>query len=709
MNNSIEYNRQRDGVMTPSTRYLQQRQFMIPPQMLLQTAPSYVSANRSISNQSVSNRSVSNRSFATSSRPNHTAVTQEAERIAMATTQAQAAAQSILLTGGSQASALSTAKAAAKSVLQPTMMEGEKLPVGSTRTNKFRNRRKNRQHAEIIASMALVSANEALGYSTTGNDMMMTPGSRSIYQDGRDSEYPDDYTSYRSIGPNSIHGRSHSIRSQSLQYPQYYEIPRQDKKNLNASKMLGPSESSVPHYDKTITGSIELDQNVLKTKGSMRSEKPQIFDATISKNPSIKEYFLKKQLPAEENETEPLETMKPKTKIPAEMPMPKSNSMKFITALKGSNSGKQSMKVERNATPQARQQTESQMSYFSDSSASHTNSFSFAESTNGENTADYTRDTYESVVENKRKSSFGSSFPHNGTNFFSTMDPFVVTFSEVFSCAPVPSKQTQKKFQHQTMRLKHRESRDASVTQSFVSNRKEEERAPAPPALLPPINVTDAVPKRSTSVEDSTLSGIDLVSLEDNAEMNVHKKTESPTKRKSVKSPSMEQLVLRALSAMSPKSAASKRPKLNVKPLKQSTSPLANSAIAGLPKYRSFNDGSRMKRTGSTRKGMDMIIQSLSKQSKNMVDASNNSETNASLSIEGINKRPGFELNSSSSKQRHSESSEYYNSTSDDSANVPIDTLNVVASEAPVIPNENKLKRFPSFFHRPKKLKNEIE
>jgi hypothetical protein len=154
MNNSIEYNRQHDGMMTPSTRYLQQRQFMIPPQMLLQTAPSYVSANRSISNQSVSNRSVSNRSFATSSRPNHTAVTQEAERIAMATTQAQAAAQSILLTGGSQASALSTAKAAAKSVLQPTMMEGEKLPVGSTRTNKFRNRRKNRQHAEIIASMA---------------------------------------------------------------------------------------------------------------------------------------------------------------------------------------------------------------------------------------------------------------------------------------------------------------------------------------------------------------------------------------------------------------------------------------------------------------------------------------------------------------------------------------------------------------------------
>lgn len=84
--------------------------------------------------------------------------TQEAELIAQATSQAIIAAKSIIMSGGTQSTALPTAKAAALSILAP---KSGSLVVGSSSAN-FLGRRKAKRQATIIASMAVGSVKNAL-------------------------------------------------------------------------------------------------------------------------------------------------------------------------------------------------------------------------------------------------------------------------------------------------------------------------------------------------------------------------------------------------------------------------------------------------------------------------------------------------------------------------------------------------------------------
>lgn len=111
---------------------------------------------------------------------------EEAEIVSLATKQAVSAAVSIIKAGGTQTTALSTATAAAKSVLLPSKHE-----VPSNKD--FLNRKKLKRHVEVIASLALTSANNLAHHSDSSMMMhenvqvdvadMLMNGSRSLGPD----------------------------------------------------------------------------------------------------------------------------------------------------------------------------------------------------------------------------------------------------------------------------------------------------------------------------------------------------------------------------------------------------------------------------------------------------------------------------------------------------------------------------------------------
>lgn len=82
---------------------------------------------------------------------------EEAELLSQATAQAMIAARSILMAGGSDATALSTARAAATSILAPTTTTRSDYEQKS-----FLGRRKGKRQAEIVASMALLSVKQTM-------------------------------------------------------------------------------------------------------------------------------------------------------------------------------------------------------------------------------------------------------------------------------------------------------------------------------------------------------------------------------------------------------------------------------------------------------------------------------------------------------------------------------------------------------------------
>jgi hypothetical protein len=111
----------------------------------------------------------------------------EAQLLSQATSTAMIAARSILMAGGSEEVALKTAKAAAESVLNPTVSDNETI---SGRSTTFLRRRKAKRQAEVVASMALMSAasnvNNGMNIdcwgsgSTDQNRSLMNPYTRAI-------------------------------------------------------------------------------------------------------------------------------------------------------------------------------------------------------------------------------------------------------------------------------------------------------------------------------------------------------------------------------------------------------------------------------------------------------------------------------------------------------------------------------------------------
>jgi hypothetical protein len=104
----------------------------------------------------------------------------EAFLLSQATTTAMIAARSILMSGGSEETALRTAKAAAQSVLNP---KGADADCVSGKSNTFLRRRKAKRQAEVVASMALMSA--ASNVQSTANadweNISVSSASQNIY------------------------------------------------------------------------------------------------------------------------------------------------------------------------------------------------------------------------------------------------------------------------------------------------------------------------------------------------------------------------------------------------------------------------------------------------------------------------------------------------------------------------------------------------
>lgn len=101
----------------------------------------------------------------------------EAFLLSHATATAIVAAKSILMSGGTEDVALHTAKAAAVSVLNPS---GSDTDTSIRRNLGFFGRRKVRRQAEVVASMALVTAtNNLQGVPSDWSASDSTPGSHS--------------------------------------------------------------------------------------------------------------------------------------------------------------------------------------------------------------------------------------------------------------------------------------------------------------------------------------------------------------------------------------------------------------------------------------------------------------------------------------------------------------------------------------------------
>lgn len=114
----------------------------------------------------------------------------EAQLISQATSTAIVAAKSILMSGGSEDVALKTAKAAAESVLNPSKTVVDGATVISVRTpTGFLRRRKAKRQAEVVASMALVTAvnNIRTGQSSDwSSGSHMNPYTRNIVTQSMD-------------------------------------------------------------------------------------------------------------------------------------------------------------------------------------------------------------------------------------------------------------------------------------------------------------------------------------------------------------------------------------------------------------------------------------------------------------------------------------------------------------------------------------------
>jgi hypothetical protein len=165
---------------------------------------------------------------------------EEAELLSTATSQAMIAARSILLSGGSQATALSTAKAAAQSILVPDTTEMDGPGLGKV----FLSKRKAKRQADVVASMALLSVKQQMmshprgmpNYPHEGNNSFMQASvQQPPFQAPRAAGGGDtDGSSASSDDNSSHHGRNSSYEQRNFD-PYIERIQRIQPKASNRS------------------------------------------------------------------------------------------------------------------------------------------------------------------------------------------------------------------------------------------------------------------------------------------------------------------------------------------------------------------------------------------------------------------------------------------------------------------------------------------
>jgi hypothetical protein len=528
-------------------------------------------------------RTPSNASVYSSSRRsvasiNDNSTVQEAEVISRATSQAISAARSILLSGGTQASALFTATAAAQSVLIPKSIAGEKPPLVPSGKGFF-GRRKNMRQAEVIASVALVTVNSALR-SPRQDGIIESPLNREMiirghsHFSGAYSEFTDDFFPHQAadgshyqrsayadssqhqrstLGDASHHQRSTlAIDTNSLghQASQFSSPKSPDHQSQVLNEQTYAQSVSMPAITpKQSTEDEGID--VSKSK-SMNRATPQNSTKKAVDHLNFLDYFLKKQARAEEEAFPPVS---PKPSIPEEMPMPRSKTDRTKADMTMGNAARDDPIYDTGPQSPARtmEQSVASASTGTESSESKTNMTpGESESADSSNTSENSEDeqTLETVTvvrevivpaeEEEDKSYFG-------------VDPLITSFNDVFSCGPPEQRSPWNS---------DRQDRDSSDTTRVIGGLTKERRD------------MDLSGLPLKHIDSETLLR-DLRSAEA-ASAKKKKKSSLPTRRHQGNSPNkrqtnnstMEHVVMRALVARpnSPPSrqAASTRPSLNL-------------------------------------------------------------------------------------------------------------------------------------------------
>lgn len=464
------------------------------------------------------------------------------------------------MAGGTQSSALVTAKAAAQSVLLPKVSPGERLPPLTPKKGYF-GRRKNKRQAEIIASMALVSANSSLqpgGGDASVNDSvrkgMMVQGSPNQFSRVH-SEFSEDFSQHGNVSQSVLERSSQQQQKQKLQpipmSTSFLNFVNYDRRSSDTQTLIRPPNSvrSVPAPDVVPTPSASIAPLHVQTSQSSKSGSVKQLKAAPS---SFVDYFLRKQSQSEVERASDA----PKAKIPSEMPMPMPRT-KADLSLGNPTRDDPTYDSRLSSRSQHRDAEASLESSCTGSSASHTNSSAASDTLGTNSSADstYDDDTVPTAVISK--DGLSQLTDNKEGKFFDNVDPIFSSFTDVFSCGPEPLSTS-------LLLLQERESHDAARHTS----RQGEERRDHPQEN----GKRNVDQKWSAADNEHLLRDLKVTTEEDATNVNKNKSATS-TRKERAKSSTLEELVLRTLAAMpmSPSRTPS-RPTLDFKTSPQSTS-----------------------------------------------------------------------------------------------------------------------------------------
>lgn len=511
------------------------------------------------------------------SRRSDLSTAQEAEVISRATTHAISAARSILLAGGTQSSALYTAKAAAQSVLLPKSIAGERPPLTPSGKGFF-GRRKNKKQAEIIASVALVSVNSALHQSPRGsvshhfiqsplhNDVILRePGANAS---GVYSEFSDDITTQqRSVATHQQRSVAPSVVGLSLP-----TLPFTSQKSLVTS----PTPSTPTHNNETLVASVppkkphllsmkEPEYIPTSSESGLSQRKSQVVrDPSLVVNKDLTplslhsmnflEYFVKKQARAAESQP-PKNAANPCSPIPEQMPMPRSitDRSKSRNDLAAGNAATDDPIYETSVLSSQHNAPQTSVSSSATESEASENNLTLDASNGSHASSEGTGDVSSSGASNE---DFATLDGKDETSTFFSVDPLITSFNDVFSCggdALPPLSQQQ-----------HRDNIETLRDDGFNND----DRRDRPLSSNLGVDIDIAV-----STVDSENLLRDLLLAEKSSKSSRKHKSKLPTSviiSRSEKLMSMEYVVMRALGSM-PTSPSSQqpsivRPTLNINP-----------------------------------------------------------------------------------------------------------------------------------------------
>ena len=256
---------------------------------------------------------------------------EEAELISKATMQAVNASRSILLAGGTQASAMSTAEAAALSVLLP------KTPGLPSMAQKKRfGRKKCKGQAQVIASMALSSVNRSLQNTEelvhqpedAANFIMMS-SSHHIVED--DCQNFSKHKATQQTSPRST-SHTHSLTPRSSKTPTF-ELSGSAVTSLTgaASSPRSPREGPPLSSSCSLDSVQRIEKCLSPISESVKTDYRQNQSQCSASSEGTCDYFRKREARVEEQKRShdsSLGSAKP-PKLPIALPLPRSKASKL--------------------------------------------------------------------------------------------------------------------------------------------------------------------------------------------------------------------------------------------------------------------------------------------------------------------------------------------------------------------------------------------